>query len=217
MHRTFVNDDGDRRVYTESIPMERSHGYVKVKNKYCETPKGSGVNLKIARHSENTVKIVATLSKAEAIRIDPSCPGSEHYLRLDYKEYEWLWTPWWTDEILKSIDQYRKREREATLRGGNRLLIDIREPGDYTVWIPNDCDIDVRLEEGDIEYLVSRDRVATSLVFTATKINRWGESGFYNPGCIGEPAKESWSYYWGKETDPRTNLKTKKGNGKIPL
>ncbi len=82
-----------------------------------------------------------------------------------------------------------KSPRDAKLRGGNRLTIDLKYPGSYVITTPIDYDFKVKLAEGDVEYLDDRS-VALHVDNPQGCVNRWGDSG----GC-GE--RDSWAHYRG--------------------
>lgn len=215
MHTTTIFDTKEGRTYIDTIPFLRDRGFVQI-----VSSQDGKLNLSIERNPENSVKIQANITAAEALRFDgsystkssgvgyisPLSAGKtceQHKTRYEQK-------PWWTD-VINTFEDFKKFNRNDSVRGDNRLLIDIREPGNYYVTIPNDCDINVELQFGNITYVTppkshqpmkvndqssntqtDTNYVDTKLYIKGNSVNICGDSG------SSIPPYQSWSYYWGR-------------------
>jgi hypothetical protein len=197
-----------QKVYTSEYLFERNQGLVRVKdditwNQSSYPADSKNLKIIIKRHCLATAVITALLGKEVVKLADKS--GEDNY-----KEYGWLWVPW-TDDTAKDRENYFKQARNDKLRGDNRLELVIREPGEYTITIPQDADIELKVTKGDIEYKEPPASTPTLLHIEGTKVNRCGDTGF--PGT----EIQLWDYYWGDERkDPKTNLVTKNGSVVVP-
>jgi hypothetical protein len=90
----------------------------------------------------------------------------------------------------------------------NRIIIGLKEPGTYTLFVPNDCDLETKLISGDIDFHYDVKR-ATRLHVDCTSVNKWGDNGMSNGD------EQRWDYYQcGSQPDPITKLET---NGHINI
>lgn len=162
--------------------------------------------LNITTHDKHEIHIGAMMKKDEA--------NKDCYWKNGPNDYYFARKPWWQDtnhEILspkfeEDIDGNITCVVPEKLRGGNRILYDLRENGMYHITIPNDVDLETDLLNADIGYNSAR---RTKLSVDCAKVNICGDSG-----CSVD-SRQSWDYYsYGGKDDPMTKLKT---NGSVIL
>jgi len=206
-HTTEVTTDlgnGDK-TYTSIYPVNVAKGLVTVKfSKSYDIPleqiEPKDVHIVVKRHDVQKIIVAAKLTKDIVAR----CDKAEN--DKDYKQYNWVWTPWYDDSIKKQ-EYLFQAIAAAKLRGGNRLSVIIGEPGYYEITIPSDADAKIKTVIGNIDY---RSIAPTKLHIDATSVNHWGDNG------CSEPGHESWDYFRGDQFAPKTELKTKKGHINVP-
>lgn len=105
------------------------------------------------------------------------------------------------DEMPWHDNTVTRNDKKIILPNPNRLFITITKPGNYTITLPDDCDLDIENREGDM----SIKRGTGEMHLSATDMTEAGYSGYsannYN----------SWSYH-GVREQGYSNLKTKKGH-----
>lgn len=139
-------DANGAKTYTSVYPFDRTHGLVRVK-KYLMAYKYRNKNLdpnlmeircQVNRHNYNAVIITAVLH-SNLVKAADETLNNDFYFKSDR-----LWTPW-VDDTIKDMDDYQKSRRNDKIRGDNRLLLDLREFGNYRITIPNDTDFENRI------------------------------------------------------------------------
>src|SRR5207248_704857 len=95
-------------------------------------------HITVDRHTAQHIIISAVLTKKIVEQSDDSEKNDSFY-----KEHQHLWLPWWTDSITNPEDLF-KAVTKTKLRGNNRLFIEIREPGNYHIMIPDDADAEIK-------------------------------------------------------------------------
>jgi len=193
----------DTVVFSVDYPIG-ANGLVRLKQNTFFPNKNKN-KLTINTHDKNIVSVEAIMEKVDAD-----------------KKYEWdtksiIYTPWHQDtnydihNIKYNIinDNTVTATQKEIIRGGNRLLLNLRQKAEFYVTIPHDSDLETDLCEMDVDYKSIR---YTKLNVDCNSVNKWGDSG------SSTSAGESWTYYdfSEKETDPITHIVTK-GNAKIPI
>lgn len=89
--------------------------------------------------------------------------------------------------------------------GGNRITLNLQQPGHYSITVPADADLETNLSDESKGKILYSSNEPTKLTVECKRVNRWGDSG------SSTPESENWQYYWGREEDPVTRLITKKG------
>lgn len=120
-------------------------------------------NIKINRVSSRdlTFKIAATLDKNLYKIMDRNYKNS--------KSIKPNWLPWIDDaEYINDTDN-------KYIRGGNRLEIMIQCPGEYILTIPDDVDLILEIDTGNISYVGGSGEISV----TATDVSRCGSAGSF--------------------------------------
>ena len=153
------------------------------------------VHVTVHRHDKNTVYVEYTLTSDVVARADRNEVEDD-----SYKKYGWFWTPLWSD--IESENKLCSHQPKCIYRGGNRLSLELREPGRVVITVPRDSDLKVVVDEGTIVY-VHDPSYPTMLSIKCPHgcVNRWGSNG-----CSIPNDREEWDYYWGSRTDPFTRL-----------
>lgn len=195
-------ETGDK-TYVGTYPVHLPKSFVRVKTANWRNFNPEEVNITVDRHAKNQIIITAVLAQ----RIVAKADDSEH--DSSFKEYGWIWMPWFTDVTRHPKDLFKAVAKEK-LRGDNRLSVEIREPGTYHIMLPADADAEIKTKIGNIDY---KSQIPTMLHIASKTVNKWGDSG-----CSTEKG-EIWSYNWATAYSPqssKTRLKSKKGHINIP-
>lgn len=163
----------------------------------------------IQRHKQNYVDVHAIIKKEIADVIDDSNPNQIKWHELHYpnsgfsgilKGDDYQWVPWNDDAIYKNNDEFKKK-RCPMLRGENRLNLLLTVPGVYTVTIPEDADLNVKLNNGNIDY---NSASPTFLKIKSKTVNKYGQDGYHCNNL------NVWNYFRGSpDRHPVTNLSAK--------
>ncbi len=216
------------KTYITTYPFSAKKGLVRIKNSIrwkgglypgCLYPDDcQNITLTVERHSSNQVIVKAFLNKALVELLDEGEDKSNrrpwHKLHTPnnwYKENGFIWVPWF-DDTIEDMKNLFKAKRWDTMRGDNRLQLTLNEPGHYHIIVPLDADVEVDFSEGDINYITPPWQARTHLSIESSTVNHGGDSGCSLPA---EP-KQSWTYYWGNQSDPLTKLITQKGHINVP-
>jgi len=113
---------------------------------------------------------------------------------------------------------------KCKVRAGNRLHMKLQIQADYHIQVPHDADLTVNLAQGDINYTAGRE-IPTQLSIQSSTVTYPGDNGssttidqtLMEVLCGEKPERrQQWDYYWGRNTNPKTMLKTKKGHVALP-
>jgi hypothetical protein len=132
-----------------------------------------------------------------------------------FKKFGLIWIPWRAD-VVDHPDDSNVGVSRIKLRGHNRLNIEIREPGNYHIMLPEDADIEVKTV-GNIDY---KSALPTLLYARSKTVNRQGNAGFIFMSPNGEAVNGSeWHYDYANSKDPsatQTRLIAKTGHINVP-
>lgn len=204
------DDKKDYTIYESVVPFTRSCGLIRIT--------GQSDKVNIIFTDENEFKMICQVDN-----------------RLRQHEWEskacYPTSPYWFDAEMKLntfkeksniYDEIRTITCQLGVRGGNRLLVDLRNfisdffennsfaqsnTISHNLFIPKDYDVDV---DADIKLLHLPTRVCT-LQITCNDVSQIGDCGYSEPG------RKSWTYYgYGASSDniPDTKIKT---NGYVDL
>lgn len=197
------NSQTGEKTYVVSYPVDIPQGLVKVKTALYGAYINPETNITVDRHTTQQIIISAVLAQKIVATKDESENDNPN------KEYKWIWLPWWTDSITNAEDLF-KAVTKTKLRGNNRLTIEIREPGNYHIMIPDDADAEIKTKVGNIDY---KSKIPTSLHIASKTVNKAGSSGSSTENG------QSWSYYWADSYSPKstqTRLIAKSGHINVP-
>jgi hypothetical protein len=194
-----------RTVNGETIDFSSSHPCGKNGLLRINQRGASGSNLFILTHNGDEVLVDCQISQNE--------PEYEH--RWKDSTCTFVKNPYWIDADYESGETKFEDKGNTMIatrvenpRGGNRLLIELRLKGNYTITVPNDMDLEVNLENANVNYNSLR---KTKLTVDAKEVNICGDSGF-----SGED-RQFWSYYgFGWFESPCTTIVTK-GSVVVPV
>ncbi len=191
------------KTYVGIYPVDAPQGFVKVKTNFLSLwrkvdPKD--VHITIDRHAKQQIVVTAVLTKKIAEESDSVERGNR-----DHIQYGWLWKPWWSDVVRHPHDYFRAVSR-IKLRGNNRLLVEIREPGHYHIMVPEDADIEIKNKVSGIDY---KSKVPTTMNIVCETANSYGTQG----------GAGMYDFYWGNHNlakTVKTLLIAKNGHINVP-
>ena len=103
------------------------------------------INITRSKTVENQIKIVGILEKAIYQYVDKSYPNQKAWNDCHspwgtdfFRQEGKTWLPWWNDG---ETEHYGDTEQNKSYRGGNRLYVQLRNPGKYNIIVPEDCDV----------------------------------------------------------------------------
>lgn len=198
------NEETGEKTYIGNYPVDAPKGFVKVKTYFWSLNKNidsKDVHITVDRHAKQLIVVTAVLAQKTAAAVD------EH--GKDYQKDGYFWTPWVTDTV-KHWEYLFKAVAKAKLRGNNRLMVVIREPGHYHIMLPDDADAEIKAKVGNIDYI---SKLPTQLHIESKTVNKWGDNG----SSTSEGQK--WDYYWADHFSPQsteTKLIAKAGHINVP-
>ena len=130
-------------VYQGIYTLSESYGIVKITQLIPNSCSGiKDVDVDIVRHNErNKIIVEGLLDKSIYQKTDESYVEQKHSSSVGFfNNNNKTWLPWWDDGV---TNKYGDTRQCKSYRGGNRLHIDIREPGTYRIFIPMNYDFTV--------------------------------------------------------------------------